>query len=33
MAQRVLDDFRRSQLGAITLELPPAPLHSLEATL
>jgi ribosome biogenesis GTPase A len=33
MAQRVLDDFRRSQLGAITLELPPAPLHSQEATL
>jgi hypothetical protein len=24
MAQRLLDDFRRGQLGAIALELPPA---------
>jgi ribosome biogenesis GTPase A len=25
MAQRLLDDFRRAQLGPIALELPPSP--------
>jgi ribosome biogenesis GTPase A len=29
MAQRVLDDFRRSQLGPISLELPPSQPHPL----